>query len=339
MKSHIKTYAYGVVFVAVGATVLWRSFIGTDEQSSPALQSIQAPSAAPSASGTAYPGLQSDIAKPVEPAARSVQPEAFSPKRPYALSPGTRALGDTAQDVLARANAKAALPVVRALEECQKLDQRQAMIDLERAHPAALPGVTAARVKEQSEQLARSQSECQTVAGNPHEIALQLAELAYSSGEPGAALYLLRLGSDKVPRASLLEALARDAQGGELHSLVAAIITNEAPISNAQRIEMAFAVQAMFNKNAVACCDLAGMVGAVTDYYWNGTVSRSPGATPEPRNAVYKREGNFVLPPDLTLPTDPAAQARIAKLTDQLRQQVVQMEKDREAARLRAGGG
>jgi hypothetical protein len=246
--------------------------------------------------------------------------------------------------VLARADAKASLALVRALEDCLKLDFKQAMVDLEREHPADLPGLAASRLKEQSEQLARSQSECQTVAGNPHEMARQLAELAYSSGEPGAALHLLRLGSDKATRASLLEALAKDAQGGELHSLVAAVIANEAPLSNGQRMEMAFAVQAMFksvmfSKNEVACCDLPGMVGAVMDYYWNGTVSRSPGAPAEPRSAVYKREGSFVLPPDLILPTDPAAQARIGKLTDLLKQQVMQMEKDREAARLRAGGG
>lgn len=343
MKAHIKTYAYGAVFVFAGATLLWLSFRGADERSSPALQPIQAPSLPASASGIARPDRQSVTAKPVEPAAKSLRPEAFAPKRPYALSPGARSLGDTAQDVLARANAKAALSLVRALEECLKLDQRQAMIDLERAHPVALPGLTAARVKEQSEQLARSRSECQTVAGKPHEMALQLAELAYSSGEPGAALYLLRLGSDKATRASLLEALARDAQGGELHSLVATIVTNEVPLSRGQRIEMAFAVQAMFkdalfNKYEVTRGDLAGMAGGVAEHYWNGMVSRNPGAAPEPRSAVYKREASFVLPPDLTPPTDPAAQARIGKLTDQLKQQVAQMEKDREAARLRAGG-
>ena len=344
MKSHIKTYTYGAIFVVAVATLLWLSYRSADERSSPGAQPLQAPSIPPSASGIDRPELQSDTAKPVESAAKSPRPEAFAPKRPYALSPGARSLGDTARDALARVDAKASLALARALEECLRLDERQAMVDLERAYPAALPGLTAARVKEQSEQLARSQSECQTVAGNPRDMALQLAELAYSSGEPGAALHLLRLGSDKATRASLLDALARDAQAGELHSLVAAVIANEAPLSNGQRIEMAFAVQAMFksvmfSKNEVPCCDLSGMVGAVMDYYWNGTVSRSPGAPAEPRDAVYQREGSFVLPPDLTLPADPAAQARIGKLTDQLKQQVVQMEKDREAARLRAGGG
>jgi hypothetical protein len=216
---------------------------------------------------------------------------------------------------------------------------RQHVIDLERAHPRSAPGLTTARVKEQSEQLARSRAECQTLAERPQEVMLKLAQLAYSAGEPGAAVHMLQLRTDKAPLPLLLEAVAKDARSGELRSLPAAIVSPEVPISDAERIEMAWALQGVLNKALTTCCEVPRLLGGVSEYYWNGTVSRSPGAAPEPRTAVFKREGTMTLPPDLNLPTDSAAQARINKLTDQLIQQVKQLEKDQEAARRRAGGG
>jgi hypothetical protein len=328
-----------VIGVAGLASSLWFSLRGggQDLATSPAMLALPP---LPSASAVGQTEHEVGAATGGASSASSPQRDFFAPKSPYALSPSARSLGDAANDVLTRADAKRALALVRTMEECLRLEVKQQIIDLERAHPSSVPGVTTARVKEQSEQLARSRAECQTLAEQPQELMLKLAQLAYSAGEPGAALHLLQLRTEKTPLSTLLDAVAKDARSGELRSLPAAIASPEVPVSEAERIEMAFALQGVWKKAPTACCELPRLIGGVAEYYWNGTVSRTPGAAPEPRTAVFKRDGGLsTLPPDLTLPTDPAAQARISKLTEQLIQQVKQLEKEQEAARRRAAGG
>ncbi|RTL43456.1 MAG: hypothetical protein EKK53_09870 [Burkholderiales bacterium] len=343
MKVRASTFFVAVVVIIAGAAGLIFAFWQKGDARISAVATEGGALSKDTTLGVAQPNVGADIATTMAPASTPARESSASEVRqPYTLSPGPRPLSDTIQDALARSDTSTALQLVRALVECIDLDAKQRAIDLERANPSSISGVTNLRIQEQSRQLTRSWSECQTLTADPKAHALQLAELAYTAGIPGAAPYLARLKSDR-PESELFIRTAKDARGGDLVSLTASILGQRIPVSDAERVEMALALRGAFVKAISDGSGIDGsgidiMFGAVADHYWNGTVSRTPGAPAEPRMDVFKRSGTFTLPPDLIMPTDPDAQARVAKLTEQLFRQAEQLERDRQDARRRAAG-
>jgi hypothetical protein len=301
-------------------------------------------SAAPNPSGTEATTRPVVRAKPSEQPAESAGPREAAvpaakpaPKGPYALSPGPLSLGATVLDVMARSDGAMALALARTLTECLLLDNTQLQLEVDRAHATGGGDLRKRLFKEKSDQLTRSRAECQTVTGDVRKLQVQLAQLAYAAKVPGAAIFLGETlsGNDLLAAA---ERVASDARGGELHSLRVAILGQKIPVSDAERQEMALALRDAFERSPSPDNPVTGLFGSVAEHFWSGAVATTPGGAPKPRSDVFQRTSTLSLPPDLTPPTDPAAQARIARLTEQLSRQVEQIEEERKAARRRAGG-
>ncbi|WP_374660472.1 hypothetical protein [Inhella sp.] len=255
------------------------------------------------------------------------------PKKPYKLSPGAQSLGDTIQLSLHRKDATLAFRTANALQTCLKLAMMRDAIDLLRSHPVREPGVNDKLVAEQNEQLAKSTAECQTVSGDPAALLRQLLQLAVDAGVPGAAAAAIE-HSNVEPSSELFERALKDARNGELVSLANAVLDHRYKLSSDERTEMVLALLGAYQKARAELNidnDITLWFGRVANHYWDKKYPPIDGTNFHLRKSL--------LPPDLAMPTDPVAVARVNRLTELLNKQVVTLGQERELARKAVAGG
>lgn len=255
---------------------------------------------------------------------------------PYALSPGKLSLGDTVQDVLARSDGPQALRLGRILSACATIDGRERRLELRRTYPTGDSEFDRTSLKEESDQLNRIKSECQTLQGNPKDVIVTLAELAVSQQVPGAVQMLLSLRPGRQTSA-LLERLVEDARGGEWLSVMSA--SGGRMVPDAERAEMLLAVRQTLADTKAYGTEFDLVYRTLLAKVWSTPSSGGQSAMTVPRGKEIWHAGTIDLPPEVQKPTDPQALARIERLTALLTRQVREMQAEREDARRRAAGG